>query len=482
MTGKIHRRAALGLGAAGLLAATLTGGGGAAAASATVDRLPRRTRLLIRGGHVMTMDRAGDLPGADVHIADGRIIQIGPGLSAPGAEVIDARDFVVMPGLVETHWHMWTGLMRGMRGSNAATGYFPMTEALSKAMTPDHMRLAAVLSSAEALNAGITTIHDWCHNIPSLAYAEADVAGLTSTGIRGRFSYGPGRLTPITQPIDVADMARLHADWASHSPEALLSLGMAWRGVQGTFTEAGRSEIRRLSPDVWRTEYDAARRLGLPISVHANTSADPGHVAALAELGLLFPDLQVVHGAANTTAEIEAMAAAGASLSVTPGAVLGSGGSLAAINEFRRRGVKVGLSLDGTVWSGTANLFEVMKVVRLLENSRTRNQFGLPPRQLLEMATLEGARSLGLGEVTGSLAPGKRADLILVDTRALHMAPFTVPEELLVDAARPEDVDTVIVDGRVLKRGGRLTAIDERRLALEANAVNRSMRSRAGWS
>jgi len=479
---KIHRRAFLG-GAAALGAFHTLGSSARGAVSPSVANLPARANVLIRNAYVMTMEPGqADLPGGDVHVENGQIVDIGTALSAPGATVVEGKGFIVLPGLVDTHWHMWTTLLRNMSGIDRAHGYFPMTTALGKVYTPKDMYLGTLLSAAEALHSGITTVHDWCHNIMTPEHADEDLRALRETGIRGRFSYGPARSTPITQPISIADLERLNKDWASLSNEGLLTLGIAWRGVQGAFFADGKFETKPLSPDMWKVEYDAARKMNLPISVHLNSWVnDKGHIAAIEKLGLSFKDMQVIHALTSTPEEMKALAAGGGVLSVSPFSELRIGYGVTKILEFITNGVTVGLSVDTTPLTGNADMFGIMKLAQNIENGRSENEFKLPPRRVLELATIEGARSLGLGDRIGSLAKGKRADLIMVGTTAVNIGPFTDAAHMLVDSAQGFNVDTVMVDGRILKQGGKLTAIDAGGMMAEATVASTGVRERANW-
>ncbi len=452
--------------------------------SPALSSLPARGNFLIRGAYVMSMDPAtGDLPNGDVHVQNGAIAGVGSDLSAPGAQPIDGQGFIVLPGMVDTHWHMWTTLLRSMCGDEPARGYFPATTAVGKVYRPSDMYYGTLMSAAEALHSGITTVHDWCHNVLTPEHAEADIRVLQQTGLRARFSYGSSRAMPLTQAINVADIQRLHRSWASYANEGLLSLGLGWRGVQAVFPTAdGKREIRALSPNVWRTEYDAARAMDIPISVHANAGADKGHIAAMEKLGLLYKDLQLVHALTSTPEEISALGAAGGSVTISPFSELRIGYGIPKICEFADGGVTVGLSVDTTPLTGNADMFGIMKIAQNIENGRCENECRLPARRVLEMGTIEGARSLGLSDRIGSLTKGKRADLIMVNTRDVNMAPFTDPAHLLVEAAQPANVDTVMVDGRILKRHGKLTAIDVPQLVNEVTAASKAVRARANWT
>jgi 5-methylthioadenosine/S-adenosylhomocysteine deaminase len=191
-----HRRqflggaAALGVSALGLPAES--------AVSPSVGGLPGRGHVVIRNAYVMTMVAgAADLPNGDVRVENGAIAEVGTGLAAPGAEVIDGEGFILMPGLIDTHWHMWTTLLRNMSGNTPEHGYFPTTTAVGNVYTPRDMYYGTLMSAAEALFSGITTVHDWCHNIITPQHAEEDLRALQETGIRGRFSYGPARRNAV---------------------------------------------------------------------------------------------------------------------------------------------------------------------------------------------------------------------------------------------------------------------------------------------
>jgi cytosine/adenosine deaminase-related metal-dependent hydrolase len=256
-----------------------------------------------------------------VHVRNGAIVAVGRGLAVPGAEVIDADGMIVLPGLVETHWHIWNTLLRSMAIDERKFGYFPTSAGLGQHYLSSDMYQGTRLSAAEALNAGITFVHDWCHNPRTPEHAEENLRALRESGIRARFSYGPARGIPVSQPVNLADIERLHGAWASYANDGLLSLGLAWRGVQYAVTAPdGKMAFQPIPPEVYRKEYDTARRLGIPLTAHVNIGPkiDFGHVAALAKLDLLYRDLQLIHMISSTPEEIDMVAAAGASVSFSP--------------------------------------------------------------------------------------------------------------------------------------------------------------------
>jgi 5-methylthioadenosine/S-adenosylhomocysteine deaminase len=466
------------LGSAAVLAAAAASGRASHAATSNgTGALPARGAFLIRNAYVMTMDEAGDLADADVHVANGVIIAVGQSLKAPGASTIDGRGMIVLPGLIETHWHMWNTLLRSMSGDKPETGYFKTTALLGQKFEPGDMYQGTRLACAEAINNGITHVHDWCHNIRGPAYADADLKALRESGLRARFSYGWSQAMPNGQVMDLADLKRLREDWSKISPDGLITLGFAWRG------QGGNNPATAIPPEVYKAEIEAARQLGLPVTVHASGSRPVvGQIDAIAKAGLLKNDMQIVHADKATSDEIKAVADAGASISISPFTELRIGFGLPQTAKFLEAGIPVGLSVDTVELSGNADMFGIMKITQNVENGISENEFKLTARRVLQLATSEGARSMGIGDKTGSLKPGKRADLIMVDTRGINLGVFGDPAHMLVTAAEPANVDTVMVDGRILKRHGKLTALDAEAIAADAAAANAALRKRANWS
>jgi cytosine/adenosine deaminase-related metal-dependent hydrolase len=428
-----------------------------------------RSELLIRNGYVLTMDAAaGDIAGGDVHIRGGAIAAVGRGLSAPGAEIIDGTGMLVLPGFVETHWHIWTALLRSLAGDRQEHGYFPTSRTVGTFYSADDMYAAGRLAAAEAINAGVTFVHDWCHNVRGPDYAEAALRALAETGIRARFSYGSPTAASNDATIDLRDLRRLSERWRDHANGGLLTLGLAWRGAASAAT---------------MQDYELAKQLGLPISVHANNfESSAGGIQQLADRGLLAPGMQVIHAVWCTPEEIRALADNGVNVSVSPYSELRIGFGLPIVGKLVAAGVTVGLSVDTTTLSGNADMFAIMKAIQNIENGRAKNEFELTARRVLQLATIDGARSMGIGDRVGSLTPGKRADVIMVDTRALNLAVLTEPAHLLVEAAQPANVDTVMIDGRVVKRGGRLTSLDVGDIVDAAARASTAVRRRSGWS
>ena len=226
-------------------------------------RLPARGEFTITNAYVMTMERDfGDFDGGSVHVKDGEIVAVGRGVS--GGETIDGSGMIVMPGLVETHWHMWNTIFRSFAGDKQEDGYFPTVARFGQQMTPDDIFQSTRLSAAEAINSGMTFVHSWCHNVRSTAHAEADIRALAGAGIRARHSCGWPQGLPDTQSADQAPIETLAKNWSSYANEGLISLGMGWRG---------QFRAGPIKPEVYQPEFDNARRLGLPITVHVAAAA-----------------------------------------------------------------------------------------------------------------------------------------------------------------------------------------------------------------
>jgi len=463
--------AATGIAAPPVVAAAMK----AARRSGAVGALPERGEFVVRGAYVMTMDPAlGDIAGGDVHVKDGAIVAVGKALKAPGAAVLGGERMIVLPGLVETHWHMWATLARSFSGDRREEANFPMMAALGKFWTPADTHQATRLGAVEALQSGITTVHNWSHMLPAPEFADTELRALADVGIRARFSYGWSQSLAETEPLPLADIERVHKDWAKFSNGGLIHLGLGWRGMWrfGKFTP----------PEVYRREFDFARGIGIPISLHVpGVRNSPKVIEMHGNANFLGKDVLIAHATWATADEIKMLKDTDSSVSLSPVTDARIGYGFAPASELIDGGVNCCLSIDTPAATGACNLFENMKYLVNLENGRFGSEFKLLPRKVLELATIDGARALGIADRAGSLRPGKRADLIMVSTRGVNMGVFTDPAHLLVEAGQPANVDTVVVDGRILKRQGKLTHVDADRLTDETAAAFDALRKRSNW-
>ena len=433
--------------------------------------LPARGEFVVRGAHVLSMDdKIGDLAVGDVHVRDGAIVTVAPSAAAPAAQVIDGKGMICMPGFVDTHWHHWTSFLRPvMRADDPKKTYFPVTAALGPHYTPDDSYKSGRLGLAEALTAGVTTTHNWAHNVRSPAHADAEVRAMRDSGLRGRFSYGPALGMPNDQPMDLADMARLKRDIGK---DAMLTVGMCSRNIDGNNTARGA-----INAAMAAREWNGARESGLPITLHTNGSAS---IQLLDGAKLLGKDVQLVHPLNLVDKDFDTLAGHGTHYSVSPLGEAGRPGEMQ-FPELMQKGVLVSMSIDN-VTAERCDCFNCMRMMQTINKHRTGGKIKLTTKRLVEIATIDGAKDLGFADITGSLTPGKRADLILVRTNAPNMSPVGDPYDALVQLAQPSNVDTVVVDGRVLRRNGQFTTLDHDKVIREATDAVAALKARAKWT
>jgi cytosine/adenosine deaminase-related metal-dependent hydrolase len=427
--------------------------------------------LLITGGHVVTMDPAvGDIPGGDVLIRDGRIAAVGPPSSAAesaaesaglsGARVIRAEGRLVVPGLVDTHRHVWQGALGGSTGTSSLLGYVgTVVQGIAPGYTEDDLYAGTLWGALQALSSGVTTVADWSHNLRGPGYADANVRALHHSGIRGVFLHGgpgPDPAAFFGPPAErhPEDARRVLAEWFPDGTSGRLRMGMALRGPAFT------------TPETTVRDFAFARELGLPVSVHAGMAGFPGSVETLHRHGLLGPDVNYAHANQLTERELALIADTGGSVSVSATVeMLMALGSYPATGAALRHGIPAGLSVDTTTSSGV-DLFSEMRVALAAERSRANKEavardepvaeVELGPRDMLRLATVEGARVWHLEEEIGTLTVGKQADVVLIDMTAPHLDGYGDPVSTLLFGAGPADVETVVVGGEVVKADGEL--------------------------
>ncbi|MET8627246.1 amidohydrolase family protein [Kitasatospora sp. NPDC004669] len=411
-------------------------------------------RILVRGGWIVTMDaRNREFPTGDVLIEDGRIAAVAADLSpAADASVIDASGTFVLPGLVDAHRHTWQTGLRQSDSEAAITEYVGRTLiGLGDEVRPEDVYAGTFLGALTALNAGITTVLDWAHAMNSPEHADAAVRALRDAGVRAVF----GHAWPIGSTLDFAathpvDIRRVREQLLP-SDDGLVTLAMAAKGPDS-------SGIDNAVKD-----FGLARELGIPITTHLSTGRPgPDHqgIQQLHQAGLLGPDLNLVHVNGAEADALKLLADSGTTVSICPQIELtmpGLGGNVA-VRRLRTAGVNPGLGVD-TELASSGDLFTQMRFALAADRAETPDgEPALPAQAVLRMATVEGARAVHLGDRTGSIEPGKAADLVLVRTDDIDLVPVTTPAESLVLAAHTGNVDTVLVAGRVVKRGGRLVA------------------------
>lgn len=440
-------------------------------------------KTLITDALVLTMDEElGTLPRGDVLIDGSRIEAVGVDLPRQGgAEVLDGRDRIVMPGLVDTHRHMWAAMLRGCACYGDLGTYFHgVVFTYGASFSPQETYTSVRFGLAEAIDSGITTLHAWEHNIQTPEHADAALSALEESGLRGRFSYGPSSdpeagssFAKGTETIDLDDVLRLRRERFAHD-DGLVHLGIACRGVDYS------------QPEIWQREFAFAREHGLPITTHTMMTAhDVERVRAISvyeEHQALGPDVLLVHAIHTNDAERRSLAQTGTPVSLSVLSEMRVGMGLPPIVEMLQAGVPLCLSVDTMAASDNSDMFAVLRVTLGLARGMHQDAKVYQPDQVLRHGTIDGACALGLGEVTGSLSAGKRADVIMLRADDLNLAPINVADGQVVLAAQPRNVEHVWIDGVMRKRDGELVGLDPAVLVREANQAVAGLSDRLGMA
>jgi cytosine/adenosine deaminase-related metal-dependent hydrolase len=413
----------------------------------------------------------GDLVHGDVAVSGGEIVAVGQALEVPaGCEVVEAEGGLVMPGLVDTHTHLWNGVWRSFAGSGGPqTSYGALGTGMGPLFSPEDSYQAVLAASLEMVASGVTTVHNWAHNILSPEHADAEIRALRDAGVRARFSYGYHWRLPQDEPMDLEDVVRVRDQWSSGT----VTVGMALRNDTTQGTAAVTFPSLSVAPSLLRHEMDVMRAHNIPLTMHIR---NPGPAQYFIDAGYIGQDNLIVHGYHwDQAQDWKLLAGAGANISLSPYSCLVGMKKLMPLTHMLEHGIPTGLSFDHMNRSGNADMFRMMQLLVVNEALAGRQ---LPWRTAVEIATTGGAEVLGLGAVTGSLTPGKRADLIVLDPHALSIAPMHDSYMTIANSAGPGVVDTVIVDGKILKRAGRLTQWDPSEVTTAVNTTFTSLAQR----
>jgi cytosine/adenosine deaminase-related metal-dependent hydrolase len=423
--------------------------------------------MLLRGGYVITMDPAiGDVPGGDVLIEGDRIVAVERQINAD-ADVLDATGRIVIPGFVDTQRHTWETAIRGCAPDDTLDDYFVhILDTFAPAYRPEDVYAANLAGSLECLNAGITTLVDWSHINNTPDHPDAAIQALQETGIRAQYAYGSANTSmadywnesKIAIPAD--DVRRVRDTYFSGGTSAggLLTMALATRGPGFCV------------PDVVRAEWDLARDLGIPVTVHVamgRLAGRFGMVQQLASMDLLRPGTTYIHCCHLSEEEWRLIAGSGGLVSIAAQAELQMGHGWPPVMKALEYGLRPGLSV-GIVTSLPGDMFMQIRAAFGAERARVHETCWaadipcpgnmLTARQLLEMATINGAEIAGVADRTGSLTPGKQADIVVIDGTALSVAPVIDPVAAVTLCADVSNVETVLVAGVSRKRDGRLLA------------------------
>ncbi|MYH52811.1 MAG: amidohydrolase, partial [Gemmatimonadetes bacterium] len=415
--------------------------------------------LLIDGGTVVVMDEAGTvLEGGAVLVEGDRISAlIAAGEPRPdGARVIDATGHLVIPGLINTHGHAAMSLLRGLADDLPLMTWlndyiFPAEAAL---VAPDFVYWGTLLSSVEMLKGGTTTFADMYYFRDDMARAAIDAGIRAVTGPHVIGFPAPDFATPEASLADAAEFMERYRDHPTIVP------AVAAHALYTTPLEAVEAAFRLAE------QYDA------PFQIH--TVEDPsedvtareqtgmGVVEALGSIGALRPGTVLAHSIYLSDEDIGRIAAGGAGIAHNPQSNMKLGVARAApVADALAAGIPVGIGTDGPASNNDLDMFDEMDAAAKVQKFMLGDPAALPAETVFRMATIGGARVFNLHDEIGSLEPGKRADIVLLDTRRPGLTPLYSVYSHLVYAARGSDVTTVIVNGRVVVQGREILTVDE---------------------
>ena len=428
-------------------------------------------RMLVKDGWVVSGDPdIGEINGGDVLIENDRIVAVGRNIVAADAEVIDAGNTIVIPGLVNAHIHTWEITLRGI-GADWISGrdYFGyMHGNLAQRYNARDNYVANLLGSLAQIDGGTTTIFDWCHNLRSPDMADAAIDGLEASGIRALFGHGTAK--PIGKqegrPFDETPQPReqVHRLRTGRlaSDDRLVTMALAILGPDWGTYEVAEADIR------------LAREFGMINSAHTfgrrGKRKVPDGMWRLQKAGLLGPDHNVVHGNCFEDDELKMIIDAGCTTSATVYAELLNCESSALLGRVERLGGSPSIGTDVDPYFNASMLLEMRRAFvhqRELDN-RALFAAGRYPstahatttRSAFRWATMGGARAMRLDHKIGSLTPGKQADIVLIRCDDLNMfpaVPLGDPVHAVVTSAEAGNIDTVIIAGQIRKRHGKLT-------------------------
>jgi cytosine/adenosine deaminase-related metal-dependent hydrolase len=455
--------------AAPAIAASVTGTARAQQPGAAAPGRP----ILIKGGCVLSLDRTvGDHEQADVLIEGSKISAIQPNISAANAEVIDAANMIVMPGFVDTHRHMWQGILRNVLPDGSLEDYRNLVQRKFGAVyTPEDAYAGNLFSALGAIDTGVTCVLDWSHIHNTPEHTDAAIKALQESGVRAVFAYGSpqnetGRYWEMQGHKYPDDIARLRKQYFSTSDQ-LTTLYMAG-------PSAAQEHILRA--------FKAARDVEARISIHVGVG-EFGRNALLEKLNAekaLKSDTTYIHCCTLNDTEWKLIRDTGGTISIAGYVETLMGHGNPPTQKALDTGIRPSLSVDVET-SVPNDFFQQMRTVfslqknevwaRRLAGDKNPPKF-LTVREVLEFATVEGARANGLERKIGTLTPGKDADIILLRTDTLNVMPMNNAVGAVVTSMGPQNVDTVLIAGKVMKRAGQMLGVDFARLTKLGNEAH----------
>ncbi len=454
---------------------------------------PRPVDLLVTGGTVVTVDERRRIidPGA-IAIDQGTIVFVGSSQETEDQYLprqrIDASGKFVFPGLINTHTHLFQTLLKGLGDDRRLVDWFcEMTGPSAAALTEEDCYVAAAAGCVEAIRSGTTCIKDFMYVHPVSGLSDAVIQAMVDVGIRGVFARGYcnagveyGVPQALIEPTDkiLADCERVASSYH----------GAANGRIQVRFAPCMIWSVTRES---LRLVRELATRLGVGLTMHvAETTFEIENsrqrfglkdLELLAREGFLGPDVLAVHCVHLDERDLRILKSHGVKVSHNPTSNMYLASGVAPITAMLASGITVGLATDGPASNNNHNMIQAMKFAALLHKVVKQDPTAITAERVLEMATIDGARALGLESVVGSLEVGKGADLIVVDLeRSPYASPVHNAVSALVYAAIGNEVETVVVDGRVIMEAGRILTMDEDTVRRRAVRAAHELTERAG--
>jgi 5-methylthioadenosine/S-adenosylhomocysteine deaminase len=426
--------------------------------------------LILTGGIVVTMDSAGRLLSPGAVAIDGRNIAA---VDTPDAiasryssqTLIDTSGQVVMPGLINTHTHAPMVLYRGLADDLALMDWLQkyIFPAEAKTVTPDFVRAGTRLAALEMIESGTTTYAD-------MYYFEEEIARVTrDAGLRGVLGQTIIQFPAPDAKTPKDELARTESFIKEFANDDLIVPAVAPHSMY------------TLDSETLKAARALADRARVPVLIHLSETSDEiktsaaAHkatpVAYLDSLDFWGPKTIAAHGVWLSPADMAILARHHVAVSHNPESNMKLASGAAKVSDMQRAGIIVSLGTDGAASNNDLDMFEAMRQAAFLAKLQTSDPRALPARKALEMATIDGARALGLEALVGSLEAGKRADVITVSMTAARQTPMYDPLSHLVYVTRGDDVKTTIVNGRMLMRDRNVLTLDESRVLSDARAL-----------
>lgn len=427
--------------------------------------------IIVRDGLIVSMDKQRRiLKGYSIGIDDSRIVKIEKNLTAPAKEVIDGTGKIVLPGLINTHTHMSMTLFRGVSDD------LPLEDWLRKGIGPiqeylneKHVYAGSLLGCLEMISSGTTCFNDMS------SFMDGVVKAVKESGMRGVLSHAVmSKEEEKTKSI----LKNRKNGFKEYNDDKL----RIYFGPHSVYT---------CSDDILTGLTELANRYHTGIHIHVSETQQEYKdainqygktpVEHLDEIGLLSKNVVAAHTVWLSDKDIDILRKKGVKVSHNPTSNLKLASGIARIRDLINRGICVSLGTDGVGCNNNLDMFEEMKLCSLIHKVNLKDASVLPSEKVLEMATIEGARALDLDNEIGSIEMGKRADIILVNTKKPHMVPLTNPVSHIVYAANGGDVSSVIIDGKVVMDNRCVRSIDPEYVMDLANKLAMDLYQRAGW-